>query len=433
MSALTTLPTADLSAFHDQIQRRYEAFRQRGLKLDLTRGKPSSEQLDLSSGLLGLPGEGDFLAADGTDTRNYGVLQGLPELRALLAPLFGATPAQVVIGDNSSLALMHDAVAYSLLLGTVGSERPWGREPRVAFLCPVPGYDRHFAICQDFGIEMIPVALGADGPDMDEVERLVAADPAIKGMWCVPKYSNPSGAVYSDTVVDRLAAMTTAAPDFRIFWDNAYAVHHLTEERVEIPSLIDACARHGHPNRPFVFGSTSKITLAGAGVALFASSPDNVKWMLGRMGKRTIGSDKVNQLRHVRFLKDTDGLLALMDRHRAILAPKFAAVADTFQAHLGGTGVASWLVPKGGYFIGLDVLDGCAKALVRAAKDAGIELTPAGATHPLGQDPHDRTVRIAPSFPDLATVTVAAEGVALSVLLVTTAALLRQRGATAGA
>jgi len=323
---------------------------------------------------------------------------------------------------------MHDAIAYSLLKGTVGSERPWSREPVVKFLCPVPGYDRHFAICQDFGIEMIAVPLGADGPDMDVVERLVAADPAIKGMWCVPKYSNPSGAVYADAVVERLAAMPTAAPDFRILWDNAYAVHHLTDARIELPSLIDACAMHGHANRAFVFGSTSKVTLAGAGVSLFAGSADNVRWYLGRMGKRTIGSDKINQLRHVRFLRDTEGLLALMDRHRAIVAPKFTAVADAFARHLGGTGVASWLVPKGGYFISLDVLDGCARDFVRTAKEAGVELTPAGATHPLGLDPYDRTVRIAPTFPDLATVQVAAEGVALSVLLVTSKALLAQRG-----
>ena len=427
---LQTLPTADLSSIHQDVQRRYDAFRERGLTLDLTRGKPASEQLELSRALLGLPGEDDFLAADKTDTRNYGVLQGLPELRALLAPLFGTVPAQVVIGDNSSLALMHDAIAYCLLLGTVGSERAWTRESRVAFLCPVPGYDRHFAICQDFGIEMIPVPLDADGPDMDLVERLVAADAAIKGMWCVPKYSNPSGAVYSDAVVERLAAMSTAAPDFRIFWDNAYAVHHLTDERVEITSLIEACARHGHPHRAFVFGSTSKVTLAGAGVALFAGSAENVRWYLGRMGKRTIGGDKINQLRHVRALGDTAGLLALMDRHRAIVAPKFAAVADALAAHLGGTGVASWLVPRGGYFISLDVLDGCARDFVSAAKVAGVELTPAGATHPFGRDPHDRTVRIAPTFPDLATVKVAAEGVALSALLVTTGALLTSRGAT---
>ena len=427
---LPTLPTADLSSIHQDVQRRYDAFRQRGLALDLTRGKPASEQLDLSGALLGLPGQDDFLAADGADTRNYGVLQGLPELRALLAPLFGTVSAQMVIGDNSSLALMHDAIAYSLLKGTVGSDRPWVREPRMAFLCPVPGYDRHFAICQDFGIEMIPVPLNADGPDMDVVERLAAGDPGIKGLWCVPKYSNPSGAVYSDAVVERLAKMPTAAADFRIFWDNAYAVHHLTDERIEIPSLIDACARHAHPHRAFVFGSTSKVTLAGGGVALFAASVENVKWFLGRMGKRTIGGDKINQLRHVRGLRDTAGLLALMDRHRAIVAPKFAAVADAFAAHLGGTGVASWLVPKGGYFISLDVLDGCARDFVKAARNAGVELTPAGATHPLGQDPHDRTVRIAPTFPDLATVKVAAEGVALSALLVTSGALLAGRGAT---
>jgi DNA-binding transcriptional MocR family regulator len=423
MSTLASLPAEELAAFHAQIQRRYDAFKQRGLKLDLTRGKPSSEQLDLSNGLLEVRLGSDYLAADKTDVRNYGVLQGLPELRALLAPLFGASSAQLVLGDNSSLALMHDAVAYALLKGTVGSPRPWSKEPRVAFLCPVPGYDRHFSICQDFGIEMIPVPLGDEGPDLDAVERL-AADPAVKGIWCVPKYSNPTGTVYSAATVERLASMATGAPDFRVFWDNAYAVHHLTDDRVEIPSLLDACARHGQPNRAFVFGSTSKITLAGAGVALFAASAENVAWYLARMGKRTIGGDKVNQLRHVRHLRDSAGLLALMDRHRAIVAPKFAAVVDAFERHLGGTGVATWTVPKGGYFISLDVLDGCARDLVGLAKAAGVELTPAGSTYPLGQDPRDRNVRIAPTFPDLATVTTAAEGVALSVLLATTKALL---------
>jgi DNA-binding transcriptional MocR family regulator len=424
-SRLDQLAAGDLAAFHAQVRTRYEAFKQRGLTLDLTRGKPSSEQLDLSNALLALPGTEEYLAADGTDTRNYGVLQGLPELRAILGPLFGAPPAQIVLGDNSSLALMHDAVAYALLKGTVDSPRPWSREGRVAFLCPVPGYDRHFAICEDFGIEMIPVPLGKDGPDMDTVEALVAQDAGIKGMWCVPKYSNPTGTVYSDATVERLAKMPAAAPDFRIFWDNAYAVHHLTAERIDISNLLDASARHGHPNRPFVFGSKSKMTLAGAGIALFAASVDNVKWYLGRMGKRTIGGDKVNQLRHARYLRDTDGLIALMDRHRAIVAPKFAAVLDAFDAHLAGTGVASWVVPRGGYFISLDVLDGCAKDLVRLAKEAGVELTPAGATYPSGKDPRDRNVRIAPTFPDLATVTTAAEGVSLSVLVATSAALLK--------
>jgi DNA-binding transcriptional MocR family regulator len=426
MSTLDTLPTDDLTAFRDQVQRGYDAFKQRNLKLDLTRGKPSSEQLDLSNGLLTLPGGADYVAADRTDTRNYGVPQGLLELRTLLAPLFGVTADQIVLGNNSSLALMHDAIVYALLKGTVGSPRPWSKEPRVAFLCPVPGYDRHFGICQDFGIEMIPVALGDDGPDMETVERLVREDAGIKGIWCIPKYSNPTGTVYSGATIERLAAMPAAAPDFRIFWDNAYAVHHLTPERIEIPSMVEACARHGNPNRAFVFGSTSKITLAGAGVALFAGSAENVAWYLGRAGKRTIGPDKVNQLRHLRFLRDTDGLLALMDRHRAIVAPKFASVIETFERHLAGTGVATWKPPRGGYFICLDVLDGCAKEVVRLATEAGVALTPAGATFPSGRDPRDRTIRIAPTFPDLATIATAAEGVALSVLLSASRALLKQ-------
>ena len=427
MSTLATLSTDDLVALRDQVQSQYDAFKRRSLKLDLTRGKPSSEQLNLSNGLLALPGDADYLAADKTDTRNYGMPQGLPELRVLLAPVFGVTADQIVLGNNSSLALMHDAIVYALLKGTVGSPRPWSKESRVAFICPVPGYDRHFAICQDFGIEMMTVDLNDDGPDMDAVERLVRDDAGIKGIWCVPKYSNPTGTVYSSSTIERLAAMSAAAPDFRIFWDNAYAVHHLTPERVEIPSMVEACARHGNPNRAFVFGSTSKITLAGAGVALFAGSAPNVAWYLGRVGKRTIGADKLNQLRHVRFLRNTDGLLALMDRHRAIVAPKFASVIDTFERHLAGTGVATWVVPRGGYFITINVLDGCAKDVVRLATEAGVALTPAGATYPFGQDPRDRNIRIAPTFPDIDTLTMAAEGVALSVLLSASTALLKQR------
>lgn len=428
---LSVLPTADLADYRDLMQLRYDAFARRGLALDLTRGKPSSDQLDLSNGLLALPGERDHVAIDGTDVRNYGGLQGLPELRALLAPVFGVPPAQIVLGDNSSLALMHDAIAFALLTGTVGSPRPWAQEPRLAFLCPVPGYDRHFAITADFGFDLIPVPLSADGPDMDMVERLVASDPAVKGMWCVPKYSNPTGAVYSAATTERLAAMPTAAPDFRVMWDDAYAVHHLTAERMETPNLLEACMRHGHPNRAFVFGSTSKVTLGGAGVALFGAAPENVAWYLGRMGKRTIGGDKVNQLRHVRHLRDTAGLLTLMDRHRAIVAPKFASVIDVFDRELAGTGVASWVVPKGGYFISLDVIDGCAAQVVRLAKAGGLALTPAGATHPHGVDPCDRTIRIAPTFPDRAAVATAAEGVAVSVLLATSTAVLTSRAPAA--
>lgn len=423
MPSLPALSSDDLHAYHSQIRQRYDAFAGRGVKLNLTRGKPSSAQLDLCNQLLSLPGAGDHNAGN-IDCRNYGELAGLPELRALMAQVFGVTPDRAVIGENASLSMMHDSVAFSLLKGNCDSERPWSKESRIAFLCPVPGYDRHFFICQEFGIEMIPVPLHDDGPDMDAVEKLVAADAQIKGMWCVPKYSNPSGAVYSSQTIERLAKMKTAARDFRLFWDNAYAVHHLTAERVEIANIDEACARHGNPNRAFIFGSTSKVTFAGAGVGVFASSKDNVAWYLKRIEKRTIGGDKVNQLRHLRLLKNVDGIAALMDRHRAILAPKFDKVLEVFGEHLANTGVATWTRPKGGYFITLDVLDGCAKQVVKLAKEAGVELTPAGSTHPLGNDPYDRTIRIAPSFPELAEVAQAAEGVVLAVLLAATEKLL---------
>ena len=400
-----------------QVQESYDAFKAKGLRLNLTRGKPAPEQLDLSSELLSLPGATDYVAADGTDCRNYMGLQGIPEVRSLFSGIMGAPPAQVIVANNSSLALMHDAVVYSLLKGTCDSSAPWSRQGEITFLCPVPGYDRHFRICEDYGIRMISVPLNDDGPDMDEVERLVAQDPSIKGMWCVPKYSNPTGAVYSDSIVERLAAMPSAAPDFRIFWDNAYSVHHLTSERIEIANILELSARHAHPNRAFVFASTSKITLAGAGLALFASSAENVKWLLARFVPRTIGPDKVNQLRHVRFLKDEAGIHRLMDKHRALLAPKFQNVLDVFDEKLSGVPGVTWNRPKGGYFIALDVPQGCARRVVALAKDAGVELTPAGAVYPYGKDPNDRTLRIAPTFPALSEVGLAAEGVALCVLL----------------
>jgi len=424
---LTSLGIDALRVYHSEIRARYDAFAARGVKLNLTRGKPSSEQLDLSAALLDLPGSKDFMIGN-VDCRNYGELQGLVELRALLAPVFGVTPDRVIVGNNSSLSLMHDAVTFSLLKGTCDSERPWSKESRVAFLCPVPGYDRHFTICQDFGIEMIPVPLTAQGPDMDMVERLVAADPQIKGMWCMPKYSNPTGTIYSQNTIERLAKMPTAARDFRLYWDNAYAVHHLTSERIEIANIDEACACHGNPNRAFIFGSTSKVTFAGAGIGVFAGSKDNVAWYLKRIEKRTLGGDKINQLRHIRLLKSPEGITALMDRHRAITAPKFNQVLAAFEAHLGNTGVATWTKPKGGYFITLDVLEGCAKQVVKLAKQAGIELTPAGATHPHGNDPQDRTIRIAPTFPASAEVSQAAEGVVLAVLLAATEKLLAQAG-----
>ncbi|HKW26359.1 MAG TPA: aminotransferase class I/II-fold pyridoxal phosphate-dependent enzyme [Terriglobales bacterium] len=398
------------------LQSAYHAFQAKGLKLNLTRGKPSPAQLELSAELLSLPGSKSWLAEGSTDCRNYGGLQGLAEARGLFSSMLGAPPEQVVVANNSSLALMHDAVVYSLLKGTCDSSVPWSGQGEIAFLCPVPGYDRHFRICADFGIRMIPVALREDGPDMAEVERLVAQDESVKGMWCVPKYSNPTGTVYSNAVIERLAAMK-AAPDFRLFWDNAYAVHHLTPERVEIANILELCARHGHGNRPLIFASTSKITMAGAGLALFAASPGNVKWLLARFTPRTIGPDKVNQLRHVLFLKNEAGILQLMEKHRALVAPKFQTVLEVFGRELAQVPEVAWTQPKGGYFISLDVPRGCARRVVTLAKDAGLELTPAGATHPHGNDPEDRTIRIAPTFPELNEVAQAAEGVALCVQL----------------
>jgi DNA-binding transcriptional MocR family regulator len=412
-----TQPRADQLLQQAQLQENYDAFKARGLKLDLTRGKPGPAQLDLSAGLLSLPGSHDYLAEGGVDCRNYGGLQGLVEVRRLFSGMMGAPAEQIVAANNSSLAMMHDTIVYALLKGTCDSNTPWSKQGEISFLCPVPGYDRHFTICQDYGIRMIPVAMKEDGPDMEVVERLVAADSSIKGMWCAPKYSNPTGTVYSDATVERLAAMKTAAPDFRLFWDNAYAVHHLTSQPVEIANILELCARHGNPNRPFVFASTSKITLPGAGLALFAGSKDNVKWLLARLVPRTIGPDKINHLRHVRFLKDHKGIERLMEEHRALIAPKFKKVLDIFAEKLSGVADVNWTRPKGGYFISLEVGKGCAKRVVSLAKEAGVVLTPAGATHPYGKDPDDRTIRIAPTFPELAEVAQAAEGVTICVLL----------------
>ncbi|HEY3107768.1 MAG TPA: aminotransferase class I/II-fold pyridoxal phosphate-dependent enzyme [Chloroflexota bacterium] len=427
MPDLRDVPAAELRARRDRAQARYDALRAGGLKLDLTRGKPSPEQLDLANALLTLPGADDYLAADGTDCRNYGALEGLPEARALFAPMLGAPPEQVLVADNSSLALMHDAIVFALLSGVPGGRGPWSAEGPVTFLCPSPGYDRHFAICQTYGIRMITVALTGRGPDLAEVERLVA-DPSVKGIWCVPKYSNPTGESYSAEAVERLAGLAAAAPDFRIFWDNAYAVHRLTDRSTELANMLEACARHGQPNRALVFGSTSKITYGGGGLALFAASPENVRWFAGHMGKRTIGPDKLNQLRHVRLLRDMSGVEALMEGHRRILAPKFRAVLDTFAAELEG--VATWTEPEGGYFVSLDVLDGCARRVVDLARAAGVALTPAGSTFPCGRDPRDRNIRIAPTFPRLAEVRQAAEAVAICVQLATSEALLERQAAT---
>lgn len=425
---IANLPDAELEALRRRTRAEYDAFRGRGLKLDMTRGKPAPEQLDLAEAMLALPGNRDYITESGDDARNYGVLQGLPEARALFAPLLGAPPSQIVVAENSSLAVMHDCIVWALLKGVPGSTEPWSNP---AFICPVPGYDRHFALCEEYGIRMLPVPMTGHGPDMNAVEAL-AADPSVKGMWCVPKYSNPSGEVYSPETVLRLAAMRTGAPDFRLFWDNAYAVHHLTERRHEIANILGACNKAGNPDRAFIFASTSKITLAGAGLAFFGSSPANVAWYLARLFRRTIGSDKLNQLRHVRFLKNEAGLMHHMDAHRALLAPKFAAVQAALNHRLAGTGAATWAHPEGGYFISLDALPGTAKQVVALAKDAGLALTAAGSTWPHRNDPNDSNLRLAPTFPSLGDVTVASEAIALCILLAAVEKTCAQRWSTQG-
>ncbi|NYE62326.1 DNA-binding transcriptional MocR family regulator [Duganella sp. 1224] len=392
------------------VAEQYQAFKQLGLKLDMSRGKPAPEQLDLSNVLAeALPA---WHAADGTDARNYGGTVGLPEARALFAELLDVPAAQVVVDSSASLSLMHDVIVYSLLNGVPG-HAPWVREP-VTFLCPVPGYDRHFAICEARGIKMINVPMHDDGPDMDLVEKLVAEDASIKGMWVVPKYSNPGGVVFSDAVVRRLAAMKTAAPDFRLLWDDAYRFHHLGEHKLAVANILDACAEAGNPDRAFVFASSSKITWAGSGVAALAASPANIAWWTRHAGFRSIGPDKINQLRHVRCLKDLPTVEALMERHRQLLKPKFDAVLAQFQEHLGDVPGVSWTQPQGGYFIDLVTPEGAAKRTVALAREAGITLTPAGAAFPYGVDPKDSHIRIAPSFPSLAEIDQAARGIALS-------------------
>jgi DNA-binding transcriptional MocR family regulator len=398
-----------IQALLDEQLAAHRALKERGLTLDLTRGKPSPEQLELSNELLTLPGT-DFKDASGTDTRNYGGLTGLLELREIFAPIMQVPVGQVVAGDNASLAMMHDNLVFALFHGVADSEES------VKFICPAPGYDRHFALLEEYGIEMITVTLNADGPDVDEVREAVK-DPAVKGMWIVPTYGNPTGAVVSEAVAAELAALETAAPDFRIFWDNAYAVHHLTEEQTKTADILGLCTASGHPNRPVVFASTSKITFAGAGVSFLGSSQANIDWYLGHLGKRTIGPDKVNQLRHARFLKDVDGVHALMDRHRAILAPKFQAVVDILRARLGDLGIASWTEPKGGYFVSLDVVDGTASRVVELTREAGVAMTPAGAAFPYGDDPRDRNIRIAPSFPSPDELALAIDALATSVII----------------
>ena len=421
---LSDVSRDELTALHEEQVKAYEALLAKGLKLDLTRGKPSPAQLDLSNELLTLPGEGNYMDSTGTDCRNYGGLQGLPAIRTIFAPLLNVPVDRLVAGDNSSLSIMHDTLVYALLKGTVDSVEPWSKTP-IKFICPVPGYDRHFALCEQYGIEMIPVPLSQQGPDLDQVRQLVAEDPSIKGMWIVPMYSNPNGAIYTAEVTRELLEMP-AAGDFRIFWDNAYAVHHLTD--VEAPALdvLTMATEAGHPNRVLLFASTSKITFAGAGISFFASSASNVDWYLKNLSKRTIGPDKINHLRHALYLKGADGVAALMRGHREILAPKFEQVTNILSKRLGEYQGATWTDPEGGYFVSLDVADGTATRVVELAKQAGIAMTGAGAAFPYGRDPRDRNIRIAPSFPSPDEVAAALDGLATCVLLAATEKLLNE-------
>ncbi|MCB1307994.1 MAG: aminotransferase class I/II-fold pyridoxal phosphate-dependent enzyme [Leptospiraceae bacterium] len=400
-SPMQNMSSEELQSTLRELQNRHKAFCAEGHALDMTRGKPAGEQLDLANAMLDLPGAEQFRTTGGVDTRNYGGLEGLPEARALLAAMLDVKPDAVLMGGNSSLTLMHDAVVRALLHGVPGGQGPWktGGADGVKFLCPVPGYDRHFSICEHFNIEMIPVPMTAEGPDMDAVESLVARDASIKGIWCVPRYSNPTGCVYSDAVVDRLARMQCAAPDFRIFWDNAYAVHHLTESPQPLKSISAACTAAGNPDRPYLFASTSKISFAGSGISAFAASPANVADAKKHLSMQTIGPDKVNQWRHVQFFENIDGVHAHMRKHAAIIAPKFQRVLEIFRAELEGRGIADWTEPDGGYFISLDVPEGCAARVVSLAGEAGVKLTPAGATFPYRKDTRDANLRIAPTLP----------------------------------
>jgi DNA-binding transcriptional MocR family regulator len=422
-SPLASLAPDELAAFLATRRAAYDQLQAKGMTLDLTRGKPAPAQLALSDALLRLPT--GHTARGGVDVRNYGGLEGLRELREIFAELLGVDPDQLIAGGSSSLTMMHDTLVQLILHGGITSPRPWRQEPVVKFVCPVPGYDRHFTMLASYGIEMVTVPMRPDGPDAEAVAALVRDDPTVKGMWIVPTYANPAGSVCSQEVAARLATMEAAAPDFTIFWDNAYALHHLTVDEAKSADILTLAAVAGNPHRPFMFASTSKITYAGAGVAFLGASVENIAWYLRHMSFATIGPDKVNQLRHVQLFGSAQGVRDHMARHREILAPKFAAIEEVLTSELDGLGIASWTTPRGGYFVSLDVVDGTASRVVELAKAAGIALTPAGASFPHGIDPDDRNIRLAPTFPTLDEVRTAMTGVATCVALAAAEKLAR--------
>lgn len=395
----------------------YDEIKSKNLSLDMSRGKPGPDVLNLANGMLSLPLDEDYKAANGFDCRNYGILDGLPEAKRLFMPMLGVSEKELIIGGNSSLQLMYDAVIRALTLGVSGDTAPWGGPKPVKFLCPVPGYDRHFAVCESLGIEMINVATDRNGPDMDAVERLVAEDEAIKGIWCVPMYSNPTGAVCSDEVVRRFARLKPKADNFRIFWDNAYCVHHLTDSPPELLNILAECKNAGNPDMVYIFASTSKISFPGSGLSVLATSEANADYIRKCMSFQTIGSDKLNQLRHTRFFGDFEGIKAHMRGIQKMLKPKFDAVTEILDRELKPHGLGSWLKPDGGYFISFDGPKGTAKQVVRLCKEAGVVLTGAGATYPYGKDPGDRNIRIAPTYPSVSELKAAMEVFCVSVRL----------------
>ena len=401
MNSYRTMTKQELLSEREKMQNEYEKFAKMDLKLDMSRGKPGSDQLDLSNEMLAVKCDEIIAAEDGFDLRNYGILDGIPEAKKLFSDIMDVDESQIIVAGNSSLNLMYDAVMKAMLLGVKGGEKPWSKGEKVKFLCPSPGYDRHFAICENLGIEMVTVPMQDDGPDMEIIENLVSNDESIKGIWCVPLYSNPTGISYSDEKVRRFAGLKPAARDFRIFWDNAYCIHSISEKDDKILNLIDECEKAGNPDIAYVFASTSKITFPGAGVAVMCASKGNIDFIKAQMAVQTIGHDKLNQRRHVRFFKDKAGVFAHMKRHKSILAPKFAAVLSTLDREVGALEIASYNRPNGGYFVSVDVMDGCAKRVVSLCKEAGVVLTPAGATFPYGADPQDANIRLAPTYPSL--------------------------------
>lgn len=425
MKSYKEMSREELLQLKTELEKAYADAKGKALKLDMSRGKPAPAQLDLSLDMLDvLNSKSDFKAENGLDCRNYGVVDGIAEAKKLLADVIGVKPESVIVCGNASLPIMYDTVSRSMTHGVLGME-PWCKLEKVKFLCPVPGYDRHFAITEHFGIEMIPVPMKEDGPDMDMVEKLVTEDVAVKGIWCVPKYANPTGISYSDETVKRFAALKPAAADFRIYWDNAYAVHHLYEDKQdEILDILSECEKAGNPDMAFEFCSTSKVSFAGAGIAAVASSDRNLEWFKKSMTIQTIGYDKLNMLRHVRYFKDMNGLKEHMKKHAEIMRPKFEIVLETLEKELGGAEIGTWTNPKGGYFISFEAMDGCAKAIVAKCKEAGMVLTGAGAAFPYGKDAKDSNIRIAPSFPTLEEMAEATKLFVLCVKLVSVNKLL---------